>query len=80
MEQYTDYMFAAFDKLNFAPFDLFLDFCEKNMDDFICGLIEVTLGDSLIYTNTDQIYIDYIEKNAGPETKKCLGPPIKTTS
>ena len=73
MERYVDIMFAEFKKQNFAPMNIFFDFCEKNVDDLTCNLIGVTLGDSLTYIFTDRIYIDYIEKIASPETMKCLG-------
>jgi len=73
MERYADYMFAEFEKQNFTPMNAFFDFCEKNIDDSICELIGITLGESLTYIFTDRIYIDYVEKTAGTETKKCLG-------
>lgn len=73
MERYIDYMFAEFNKSNFTPINIFFDFCGKNIDNSICDLIGITLGESLIYIFTDRIYIDYIEKIASQETMKCLG-------
>jgi hypothetical protein len=73
MERYVDYMFNEFNKSNFEPMRLFLDFCEKNTDDgAFCELIRITFGESLICVFTDKIYHDYVEKTAGLKTKKCL--------
>jgi len=72
MERYVDYLFAEFSKSTLTPFGLFLDFCEKNIDESTCALIGITLGESLTYIYTDPIYTDYIDKNAGEKTKQCL--------
>jgi len=72
MGRYVDYIFKEFNKSNFLPMNIFLNFCEKNIDDSICDLIRITLGESLIYSFRDRIYADYIERIAGVKTKKCL--------
>ena len=73
MERYIDYIFTEFEKSNFAPMDVFLDFCNKNIDDSVCELLGITLGESLSYVFTDKIYIEHIEKITSSEIKKCLG-------